>query len=30
MTGAAEQPDAGQLVIVTDAAREKIREIMEM
>jgi Fe/S biogenesis protein NfuA len=30
MTGAAEQPDAGQLVIVTDAARVKIREIMEM
>ena len=30
MTGADEQPDAGQIVVVTDAAREKIREIMEM
>jgi Fe/S biogenesis protein NfuA len=30
MTGADMTPDAGQIVIVTDAAREKIREIMEM
>jgi Fe/S biogenesis protein NfuA len=30
MTGTDEKPDAGQHVIVTDAAREKIREIMEM
>jgi Fe/S biogenesis protein NfuA len=30
MTGSDEKPDSGQLVIVTDAAREKIREIMEM
>jgi Fe/S biogenesis protein NfuA len=30
MTGPDDKPDAGQIVIVTDAAREKIREIMEM
>ena len=30
MTGPDEKPDDGQIVIVTDAAREKIREIMEM
>jgi Fe/S biogenesis protein NfuA len=30
MTGAAGMSDAGQVVIVTEAAREKIREIMEM
>jgi Fe/S biogenesis protein NfuA len=30
MTGTDDKPDAGQIVIVTDAAREKIREIMEM
>jgi len=30
MTGADSKPDDGQIVIVTDAAREKIREIMEM
>ena len=30
MTGSDDKPDAGQIVIVTDAAREKIREIMEM
>jgi Fe/S biogenesis protein NfuA len=30
MTGPADKPDDGQIVIVTDAAREKIREIMEM
>jgi len=30
MTGADHTPDAGQIVIVTDAARDKIREIMEM
>ncbi|MFN8635941.1 MAG: iron-sulfur cluster assembly accessory protein [Chloroflexota bacterium] len=30
MTEAGDQLDAGQIVIVTDAAREKIREIMEM
>jgi len=30
MTGPDSTPDSGQIVIVTDAAREKIREIMEM
>jgi Fe/S biogenesis protein NfuA len=30
MSDAASTPDDGQIVIVTDAAREKIREIMEM
>lgn len=30
MTGPDDKSDAGQIVIVTDAAREKIREIMEM
>jgi Fe/S biogenesis protein NfuA len=30
MTGPVEKPDDGQIVVVTDAAREKIREIMEM
>ena len=30
MTGPADKADDGQIVIVTDAAREKIREIMEM
>jgi len=30
MNGAPDKRDAGQVVIVTDAAREKIREIMEM
>jgi len=30
MTSADSKPDDGQIVVVTDAAREKIREIMEM
>src|SRR5262249_42537747 len=30
MSSADGKPDAGQIVVVTDAAREKIREIMEM
>jgi Fe/S biogenesis protein NfuA len=30
MSDASEKPGAGQVVVVTDAAREKIREIMEM